>query len=229
MNRYLMLTILLLLLLPGCQSHPEHLESPLVAATDSPYAVRIEDHTAVVDANLICTAQEGASQEIADAVNTQLLSTPRWLREFFIKSGWSMQVVPYDIATEDYPDKFEPGAVLASTAYKAKLIKVLNERNAAANAPIHELGHWLDSILGYPTLNDVEYQRIYEAEGQSYRNTFGPSCSWDNQEFFAEGFWCYWKSPSSLRKACPQFYGYLKDCLLEVQEQCHRVNDLSGK
>lgn len=229
MNRYLMLTVLLLLLLSGCQSHSEHPEGPLIAATDSPYAVRIEDPPAVVDANLICTAQEGASQEIADAVNTQLLSTPRWLREFFIKSGWSMQIVPYDIATEDYSDKFEPGSVLASTAYKAKIIKVLNERNAAANAPIHELGHWLDSVSGYPTLNDTEYQRIYEAEGQSYRNTFGPSCSWDSQEFFAEGFWCYWKSPSSLRKSCPQFYEYLENCLLEVQKQHRSVSGLSGK
>lgn len=215
MCKRLVSCLLCLCLLAGCSTTVSK-TVPESKAPDSPYAVA-ETILPAIEPDHLCSAQENASQDIAEAVNSQLLITPRWLRVAFCESGWKMQVVPYDIATEDYPGEFLPGDVLASTSYRDSLIKVLNQRQAAATAPVHELGHWLDSMLGYPTLNDEEYQRIYEEEGQAYRDAYGPACSWNSQEFFAEGFWCYWKSPSSLRRNCPLFYNYLTRCLNEVK------------
>ncbi len=185
-----------------------------------PYAVEESRSPELIqrpDPDTICGGEERVNQEVVDAVNRQLLQLPRWLRQAFLKSGWSMTVVSYDIATVDYASEFEPGTVFGSTSYKAHSIKILNTMRAAANSPLHEMGHWLDSYSQYPTLNDEVYQKIYDAEGEQYRATFGPGCSWDAQEFFAEGFRCYWRSPMLLSKTCPQFYSYLESVLLEAQ------------
>ncbi|WP_289743566.1 hypothetical protein [uncultured Duncaniella sp.] len=165
----------------------------------------------------LCVAEEGADAAVASAVNNTLLLLPRWVRQAFGLSGWSMKVVPYDIASADYADRFEAGNVLGSTAYKDRVIKIQNDMRAAANYPIHEMGHWLDNYMGHPTLNDSNFAAIYELEQQAYKDTFGPTCSWGVSEFFAEGFWCYWKSPRALSRACPEFYAYLENLLSDAE------------
>ena len=93
----------------------------------------------------------------------------------------------------------------------------IDDMRAAANYPIHEMGHWLDNYMGHPTLNDSNFAAVYEREQQAYKDTFGPTCSWGVSEFFAEGFWCYWKSPRALSRACPEFYTYLENLLSDAE------------
>lgn len=169
-----------------------------------------------MDVDALCQG-EG---KVVDSVNFTLLTLPRWIRKSFQDTGWSIMVVDYDLATVDYAGYFAPGDVLGSTIYKDREIRILNEPKASVNAPIHEFGHWLDWILGYPTMSGEEYLRIYEEEQDAYMTHFGPACSWNEQEFLAEGFWCYWKSPEALRKVCPQLYQYLNDNLNMLKEQC---------
>ncbi len=181
------------------------LNNGIAIQSSSPYAVEPLDYS--VDA--LCQGPE----EMSNRVNTSLLVLPRWIRLGFQDSQWSISVVDYDIATEDYEGKFMAGDVLGSTEYKERRIKILNDYKAAVNAPIHEMGHWFDWYIGFPSINSEDYLQIYEQEEQLYKDTFGPTCSWDEHEFFAEGFWCYWRSPEALKKACPEFYSYLTDQL----------------
>lgn len=178
----------------------------------------------IVDDTKLCYGEEDTDPLVCEAVNNTLLQVPRWIRQAFIKSGWEMKVVAYDIATEDYGDTHNAGAVRGSTSYKSKVVKIQNTMLAAASTPIHELGHWLDAYCGYVTFYDETFASIWEEEGEVYKNTFGPSCAWSAQEFFAEGFWCYWRSPSSLKEACPRFYCYLEQQLV-VAETADKVGN----
>lgn len=215
---HLLATLGLALFLVGCRpaievsASAESITPTVTAPPDSAFVVEYRSPDA------ICFCEEDAEQEVADAVNRQLLLIPRWIREAFVRSGWEMSVVGYDIATVDYEGVFEPGKVFGSTSYTNHHIKILNTLRAAANSPIHEMGHWLDHYTQYPTLNDPQFQTIYEEEGELYRSTFGPECSWGVQEFFAEGFWCYWRSPTLLRRTCPMFYEYMSTKLSEAQD-----------
>lgn len=181
---------------------------------DAPFAVT----PLLVTADRVCYGEEGTDSSVVMSVNTSLLTLPRWIREAFLTSGWEMCVVPYDIATEDYDDQFEEGQVYGSTSYKNHTIKILNDIKAAANSPIHEFGHWLDAQLGYSSLYSDDFLQLYEDEGELYRSTFGPTCSWDAHEFIAEGFWCYWKSPRALSRACPGFYSFIETSLDSLKE-----------
>lgn len=172
-----------------------------------------------VDITSLCYGEEGTDTSVVDAVNTTLLTLPRWIRGAFLDSGWSMCVVPYDIATSDYGEQYKEGLVYGSTSYKHGIIKIQNDLRAAANAPIHELGHWLDSQLGYPTLYSEEFLQIFDDEGELYRSGFSPTCNWDAQEFLAEGFWCYWKSPRLLQKTCPSLHSFIESCLDTLEGQ----------
>lgn len=225
-QRYLV-AALVLALCSGCNFYamPVVTETFTVASStppDSPSAV--ETQSLLTDD--ICYGEEGTDGTVVSAVNRQLLLVPRWLREAFVQSGWSMSVVGYDIATEDYPGEFEAGTVFGSTSYSNRHIKILNTIRAASNSPIHEMGHWLDCYTQYPTLNDEDYQRIFEEENGAYRNSFGPECSWGPQEFFAEGFWCYWRSPGLLRRTCPKFYSFMENTLLVAQSNYKSVNSV---
>lgn len=159
-------------------------QEPVTPTDSAPFAV---DQSAV-SADAICVGEEGTDSEVVDSVNKALLATPRWLRNMFVNSGWEMKVVNYDIATVDYDGKFDEGMVYGSTSYLNRTIKILNDMKASANSPIHEFGHWFDSRLGYPSFYSEGFKSIYEAESDSYKEAFGPTCSWDRHEFLAEGF-----------------------------------------
>lgn len=202
-----------LLVLSACGSPPviqQNDGGAIIVQPDTPYAV---EQPIVGEVDALC---QGYSKVVND-VNFSLLTLPRWIRSAFRNSGWQLKVVDYDLATVDYEGEFAEGDVLGSTAYRDREIRILDEPKAAINAPIHEFGHWLDWYLGYPTMSDEEYLLIYNEEQEQYRSSFGPTCSWSEQEFFAEGFWCYWKSPESLKKVCPQFHGYLANKLAEIK------------
>lgn len=197
---------------------PQDVSDAVVSVTEnSPPDYPGDSPCAVISEDSICTGEEGADASVVDAANLKLLILPRWLRQTFLASGWTMVVVPYDIADQDYAGEFDTGTVLGSTSYKFHVIKIQNTKGAAAYSPIHEMGHWLDAYTGYPTLTDPEYAVIYEEESEQYRGTFGPTCSWGYPEFFAEGFWCYWHSPNALRRACPAFCTYLESKLNEAE------------
>ena len=77
----------------------EPTQKPSPLPSDSPAAL----------SETLCVAEEGADAAVASAVNNTLLLLPRWVRQAFGLSGWSMKVVPYDIASADYADRFEIG------------------------------------------------------------------------------------------------------------------------
>lgn len=199
------------LLLAGC-SQDASTQDDTDQQVDTPYTSEASEDVSV---DALCQGED----DVVESVNFTLLTLPRWVRTAFKDSGWSILVVDYDIAEVDYEGAFTAGDVLGSTAYKDREIRILDEPKAAVNAPIHEFGHWLDWVLGYPTMSDEEYLSIYEEEQDDYKTNFGPSCSWNEQEFFAEGFWCYWKSPEALKKICPKFHQYLTVNLNELKAQ----------
>lgn len=214
MKRKIFAMFLTVLVLSGCSGQQVIQVPTNVSArpgvSDSPYA----SVTKTISPDSLC---QGDS-EVAGAVNQTLLTLPRWIRQAFTDSGWEMLVVDYDLATVDYAGQFQEGDVLGSTAYKDRQVRILDNAKAAINSPIHEFGHWLDWLVGSPSMYDNLYLDIYASEAESYREAFSPVCTWNEQEFFAEGFWCYWKSPEMLKKVCPKFHSFLSDLLREAKE-----------
>ncbi len=208
------LTIAICLTAPNSLLATELVDEPI--ATESPgFSDEVEtpvlQQSPYVDG--ICFTEKGADKSNASIVNKRLLAVPRWLRQAFVEDGWRIGVVSYDIAMKDYGETHEEGTVLGSTAYGEKMIKILNTSRAATYSPVHEFGHWLDAFVGFPTLNSKIFNKVWEEEGETYFQSYGPQCEWNIHEFFAEGFCIYWSSPVSLQKNCPQFYNFLKEVL----------------
>lgn len=94
---------------------------------------------------------------------------------------------------------------IGATSYGKKIIYVSD-----ATATIHEFGHFLDGVLGFPT----EHERLYlaEAQGSGLRDY----AKTNSREYFADCF-VYWitysgneKRMEAFRNATPETYAYME-------------------
>lgn len=76
---------------------------------------------------------------------------------------------------------------------------------------IHEFGHVLDSLEGFPSQGEV-FRDIYDREGSSL-SEYGASCP---LEFFAEAFMTRMLQPETTEKACPDACDFIDIYLSDV-------------
>ena len=121
---------------------------------------------------------------------------------------------------------YEEGVILGQTDYQKRRIYINQTYEAVESAPIHEIGHWFDYYIDFPSCSK-EFEEIFEKEGETFQDVFynpiGEDC--DAQEMFAEGFELYYTDTIQLYKKCPELYNYLDltiEKFIKQKERFHK-------
>ena len=132
----------------------------------------------------------------------QLDRLPDIILDTYAAKGWDF-VIDYD-----YLDRFseERGMdCIGVTSYGSKQIIV-----SSSEATIHEFGHFLDKVLGFP----AKHKELYQAEVEAARPILHDYATTNHKEYFAEYFdyWICWNSyperMAKLQEATPLTYEY---------------------
>ena len=150
---------------------------------------------------------DGVDASWVAAVNQELAKAPANVLQAFKNSGWSFHVTPINIDAVYFGGQY--GSVMGVTVYEENAIYLEDRWDAVQEAVLHELGHFVDSYLGYPS----DTLSIYDAEAASYCSYFGVDFYWDRMEFYADSFWKYVTIPDDLKVCAPQMYGYWTETL----------------
>lgn len=145
---------------------------------------------------------DGVDASWVAAVNQELAKAPANVLQAFTNSGWSFHVTPMNIDAVYFGGQY--GSVIGVTVYEENAIYLEDRWDAVQEAALHELGHFVDSYLGYPS----DTLSIYDAEAASYCSYFGVDFYWDRMGFYADSFWKYVTTPDDLKVCVPQMYGY---------------------
>lgn len=146
-----------------------------------------------------------------DMVDDQLSLIDPEIIKSFCNSDFDIYVSNIDIAKDVRTvSGYEEGVILGQTDYQKRRIYINQTYEAVESAPIHEIGHWFDYYIDFPSCSE-EFEEIFEKEGETFQDVFynpiGEDC--DAQEMFAEGFELYYTDTIQLYKKCPELYNYL--------------------
>lgn len=149
--------------------------------------------------------------------NSQLSYVPDYIKQKFLDDGWTLEITTDDL-TERYVSQesdmqvytVEPGEVIMGLTSPAdKTIYIDDSPYSVQQAAVHEMGHYVDYVLGYPSYSDI-FQTSVDKDRTVYGFYFPYSHLDDNEELFAEAFQAYWKHPDELRMFCPNMYAYFE-------------------
>lgn len=132
----------------------------------------------------------------------QIDRVPDIVLDTYVDYGWEY-VIDYDYLVE-FSEKRGMGCI-GVTSYGSKQIIVSN-----SNATIHEFGHFLDKVLGFP----AKHRELYQAEAEAARPILHDYATTNQKEYFAEYFdyWICWSSyperMAKLQEATPLTYKY---------------------
>lgn len=142
----------------------------------------------------IAESYAGASRDWVDKVNQQLAYVPENVKARFVSEGWHIYITTENLAQTYFAGVYN--SVQGVTDYAGKTIKI-ETRNAAVNgAVVHEMGHFVDYILGTPSMSS-EFTQIYNEEVATFKSGItNSSAVRDPMEFFAETFEYMYKDPS---------------------------------
>lgn len=120
-------------------------------------------------------------------IEENLSLLPEELVQHFVSNGWKLYLTTEDIAKVYLGRKYE--SAMAVTVYSLKLIVIENREEAVKESVIHEFGHYLDYVLGFPSLSN-EFHDFYVTEASTFKSNIpNASCVSDEREFFAETFY----------------------------------------
>lgn len=219
-------TLLLLLILSivssaiGCHKIPDKEGSSDSAALAAKITAKERPdtnqtaHSASNAVFLIQCQKDGNVNDIfVDIVNQQISLLPENLQSAFVQDGWSIYVTDKDIAQTYYKGEYDQ--VMATTNYEELRILIESRQDAVYESPIHEVGHWVDYYLDFPSTTE-EFAAIYDSDKSMFINAYHSQCINDELEFFAEGFWQYTINPNQLQNVSPKLYQFIYEqyCLL---------------
>ena len=152
--------------------------------------------------------EPGVSTAFVRDVNAYYMMVPANVREHFESNGCSVTVSAISVG----PRFGWPYSVRAVFDHETLDIWI-DYRNVCKQCVIHEMGHYLDQMLGF-IANSSEFSSIHANEINSFRSFW--SCLSINSatphEYFAEAYKVCFISPGLMQKYCPQTYAFLMDC-----------------
>jgi uncharacterized protein YraI len=111
---------------------------------------------------------------------------PYWLKAKFVSSGWEIIVSSTSLSQRFNYDFSVAGVTSASR----KTIYIDNRRSAVSRCLVHELGHFVDAVSGYPSRGDA-FKDVFLKESSKYKDVtdIGDSHHTSNStEYFASVF-----------------------------------------
>ena len=163
-----------------------------------------------VDSSPVCyfvQYDEGVSSTFAAKVEREYVTVPENVRIHFQTGGWKL-LVSYENLAKRIPGY--GNSILAFTDSDVKTVFIDN-RDAAAKAVVHEMGHYIDWANGLPSESD-EFLSIYNTEVVTFcsiHSTHSANTSTPT-EYFAEFYEVMIRNPESVANACPQTYKFIQ-------------------
>ena len=112
----------------------------------------------------IVVGEPGADPDVVNYANQYWNNmVPSWLKQRFVNEGWHMIVsaIPLNIRYNC------SGSVAGVTDPAQKTIFLDNRKYAVKRSMIHELGHFIDLVSGWPS-GSYEFQLIFQAEKDKF-------------------------------------------------------------
>lgn len=215
----LLVVILAVFVSLGLRQQKDAMDAAVTASKIEPKQVRHirfgPDHAGEPLSPVQCQKDGNVDDGIVDIVNQQLALLPSYIQDAFVRDNWAVYVTDQNIGQTYYAGKYSQ--VMATTNYEEQRILIESRLEAASESPIHEIGHWFDFYVGFPSYLE-EFSAIYQAESAAFIRAFGSDCVRDEQEFFAEGFWQYIINPGKLQSVSPTLYRiiHMEYCLSRV-------------
>lgn len=220
------LCIVSFLFLTACQKTAEPLETPsgklkpIQTITESDdiegeldAKADIKEKATSMEYDILCKKDGNVDDVFVEKVNQELNKLPQNIKTAFLKDGWDIYVTDMDINLTYYDGKY--GGVMGSTNYREGRILIEDREEAVTQAPLHEIGHWLDFHHGYIT-DTNPFLNVFASDYGSFVNAYDISTIYDRKELFAEGFWQYIINPQKLEMTAPNLYWFLKDIVSET-------------
>lgn len=163
-----------------------------------------------VDSSPVCyfvQYDEGVNSTFAAKVEREYLKVPENVRIHFQTGGWKL-LVSYENLAKRIPGY--GNSILAFTDSDVKTVFIDN-RDAAAKAVVHEMGHYIDWANGLPSESE-EFLSIYNAEVATFcsiHSTHSANTS-TPMEYFAEFYEVMIRNPESVANACPRTYEFIQ-------------------
>ena len=153
----------------------------------------------------ICKQDGIFNSNWTDIVDDELAKLPLKMLKEFKKEGWTITLTSNDVATTYCVNGEKKNTVQGVTLQNEKHIYIQLNDAAVKNAPIHEMGHWLDK---HSLSEKKDFKDIYDKENEVFRMYFYDDKS--ISEMFAEAVYAYYDDPKGLEYACPKTYEYMK-------------------
>ena len=131
--------------------------------------------------------EKGTSSDVVYAANKYWINNvPKWLRNKFENNGWKI-VVSATPLNKRYGYSV---SIAGITDYSAKTIYLDNRHNAIKRVVLHELGHFIDMIEGFPSQSG-EFTDAFNEEKHKFKDADGVGDGHhtsNTREYFAEVF-----------------------------------------
>lgn len=173
---------------------------------DEPNISMLSETGYVDDSPIVVTGS--VPESVLNAVKSNWATIQGNVRQAIKNNGWTIEVTSNDYAS---PYGYSVNGILALTVYNNK-VSYIGIRKGSASATIHEVGHIVDSIHGYPSSGE-EFTNIWGSEKDSFASAFSTHSSNYNStgEYFAEAFWRYVTSSESLKNNCPSTFVFISN------------------
>lgn len=158
------------------------------------------------------TIKGSASTDEIEQLQKEISKVPEWISQRFIDCGGVIYLSerPLSDVFSDLDPKDGAIGVFSPTN---KAIWIYNSETSIEDATIHEYGHFLDSSLDRVSKSE-DFQACYEMEKQAFllidQNKYHIESA---QEYFAETFELFIKSPRKLKRSCPATYEFFKSLI----------------
>lgn len=98
------------------------------------------------------------------------------------------------------------------TRYTEKEIPISDEEEALLSAPIHEIGHWVDSENGMISESESFAEVLTEFQKGYDRTEYGYFPDTE-KEYFADAVAFYLLAPDLLQEKCNSMYEFIDGCV----------------
>ncbi|MBQ5851310.1 MAG: hypothetical protein IIW54_10950 [Lachnospiraceae bacterium] len=147
------------------------------------------------------------------AILTETLAyVPANITTRMVNDGWVFNITNEDLSNKYFAGKYRN--VMAVTDSRIKTIWLYNTERAIRSSAIHEMGHYIDYVLGYADRTS-QFQAIYQAEKAVFVVEGGSASQAKSSslEYFAEAFQEAILHPASLQQCAPQTYAYMQSLI----------------
>lgn len=147
--------------------------------------------------------------DLIKLADQQWYKIPEATRNILINNGWEIIITTEDLATKyGYS-----GSIAGITEFAVKKIYLENRHKAIQNALIHEVGHAIDAINGYPSAN-AEFINIFINESPYFKDSTSNGDGHESSnttEYFASVFSEAVINKKNCEATAPSAYGYIQN------------------